>query len=77
MVGGNFDIFRGNTAIEPNFLDWFKQKRDNLFRLSLFVPRAGHDPATSGLWILRSNQLSYLGVPIGLAGANIEHYFSL
>ncbi len=42
-----------------------------------FVARPGVEPGTSGLWILRSNHLSYLAShTYWLAGANITDIFS-
>ena len=44
------------------------------------VAGGGHDPSTSGLWIRRSNQLSYpaiQAIDFSFAGAKVIHLFEL
>ena len=59
----------------------WRTKKTLTLKVSVFkVAGGGHDPSTSGLWIRRSNQLSYpaiQAIDFSFAGAKVIHLFEL
>ena len=59
-----------NTNLQLNVRPYFrdtimrKTKKSQVLVPGIFVAKTGIEPVTSGLWILRSNHLSYLAIRV-------------